>query len=614
MALLSPDSRKLLADALRPPDGCQLDFAVATTYSLDLRTLITAPLHMARFAAGSRTEALQDPIALLEAVQRAADKFAVFHDAERLHVPNVPMALYSLLEPVCIPVRAPRGGAFHPKLWLLRFTAETAPHTRLRLLVLSRNLTDDRSWDTVLWLDGYVSTPPFASNRALVDLLRALPDMAVNGINEPLRARMTALAEEVRYAWWEPVDGVDELRFDALGLDAQRFRPRDGRRLVVVSPFVEANALTEALRSTEMAEALVSRPESLDDLPAEVRSRFQRVLVLDEAAETESGEDPADQANILHGLHAKIVVAQHGWDTTITVGSANATNAAWLAAKNVEFVAQLTGKTSRLGGVDPFLGGDGFGKLLVPYVPRADRAVPDPADVEAEAVLVRVRSQLSDAGLRLAFRSVGADWEQTLTAAQPIDWKGVASARAWPVTLRDDRAADALPLSPGTPVRLGTLALAHLTRFIAFEITAAVAPRAARFVLSLPADGLPPDRDEALIRAVIQNRAGFLRYLMLLLGSDDLAHLLDGAGAGGDETWRPLGSAHSDGELPLLERLVRAWSHGRVEELRAIDRLVARLESSKDCADVLPHGFLDLWTAFRTVLAAESKRRDVEAP
>lgn len=47
--MLEPDTRELLLDALRPPDDCELVHAVGTTYSLDLQTLLFAPLAFAMF-------------------------------------------------------------------------------------------------------------------------------------------------------------------------------------------------------------------------------------------------------------------------------------------------------------------------------------------------------------------------------------------------------------------------------------------------------------------------------------------------------------------------------------------------------------------------------------
>ena len=45
--MIHPEQRGMLTDALTPPPGFVFDSGVATTYSLDLITLLTLPLHLA---------------------------------------------------------------------------------------------------------------------------------------------------------------------------------------------------------------------------------------------------------------------------------------------------------------------------------------------------------------------------------------------------------------------------------------------------------------------------------------------------------------------------------------------------------------------------------------
>ena len=47
--MLAPDDRRTLLEALRPPLGYRLDRAIGTTFSLDLRALLLAPLAFTLF-------------------------------------------------------------------------------------------------------------------------------------------------------------------------------------------------------------------------------------------------------------------------------------------------------------------------------------------------------------------------------------------------------------------------------------------------------------------------------------------------------------------------------------------------------------------------------------
>src|SRR5262245_30632704 len=153
--MLDPNDRRLLLESLRPPEGFQLDFAVATTYSLDLVALLTAPVAFTFYDWEHEDgRPVVEPLALLEALSRHAERLAIFCQADRILLPRGAHGLFGFLEERVIPVSARRpGGIFHPKVWVLRYV-DPVNKVRYRLLVSSRNLTFDRGWDTLLVLDG----------------------------------------------------------------------------------------------------------------------------------------------------------------------------------------------------------------------------------------------------------------------------------------------------------------------------------------------------------------------------------------------------------------------------------------------------------------------------
>ena len=68
--MLAPDARSLLLEALRPPTGAELARALALTFTLDLESLLLAPLAFARH--GNKDAA--DPITVMDGVRRSADR------------------------------------------------------------------------------------------------------------------------------------------------------------------------------------------------------------------------------------------------------------------------------------------------------------------------------------------------------------------------------------------------------------------------------------------------------------------------------------------------------------------------------------------------------------
>ena len=134
---LHPDVRSLYGGSLRPPPGTVFDAGVATTFTLDIETALAVPVTLALFASEDRDELLKSPLALLEGLERTADRLAIFCEAGRIQAQPAPQSrLCTLLERLITEVAAPRGGSFHPKLWVLRYRPlETGEPTRIRLLV-----------------------------------------------------------------------------------------------------------------------------------------------------------------------------------------------------------------------------------------------------------------------------------------------------------------------------------------------------------------------------------------------------------------------------------------------------------------------------------------------
>lgn len=229
---LDPETRVLYGDSLQPPPGYVFDAAIATTFSLDFETALAAPVSLALFAAENRDDILTHPLALLEGAERIADASSSMPMQGIFMLKAALIHGSALLERIIVEVAAPREGAFHPKLWALRYRPTRAEDpTLLRLLVLSRNLTRDRSWDISLRLDGELTRRPDANNRPLFDLLSRLPNLAVACISDDARTLTAEVAENIRRARWTVPDQFDEVSFAVNGFGGKIWQPASCARL-----------------------------------------------------------------------------------------------------------------------------------------------------------------------------------------------------------------------------------------------------------------------------------------------------------------------------------------------------------------------------------------------
>lgn len=611
---LDPEQRTLYGANLQPPAGYVFDAAVATTFSLDFETAFAAPVSLALFAAENRDDITSHPLALLEGAERIAGRLLVFTDAGHIQAQTRPHSrLCSLLERIIVEVAAPRDGAFHPKMWALRFTpAHPEEPTRLRLLVLSRNLTRDRSWDIALTLDGVVGKRPQALNRPLVDFIRQLPELSTTGPPDGAHTLVNEIAEDVRRTKWNLPEPFQSVAFAVNGLGGEQWRPEPCGRLGVMSPFCDDQTLSVLadLASFEKP-VLIGRSDELGLISGATIDRFRRVAVLDEMAAAEDGEE-AD-ATALQGLHAKAFIAERGWDTAITVSSGNATRPALLTGRNVELFATLTGKRSRVGSVDEIFGDKGFGRLTRPFV-RDELAETDAAQRSAEKRLKEARHDICRTGLKLrcAFADMADDgtplWRVWLIPPAPLPLSGISILRVWPITRGEGHARDALKsLRQGQQVDLWAMPLVDLTRFLACQLTDEEGDLTILFSTGLILEGLPAERHAAILRWVIDSKDVFFRYLRLLLSEmgDPFAAALAAQEGSDHGAWR----TGSD-DAPILEEMVRAFCRGG-DQLRAIERLISRLETIETGeTDPIPAEFRALWSTFKIALEAQ---RDVHA-
>ena len=610
--MLPPDSRTTAFDLVRPPSGYRLDFAVLTTYTLDLEALLVLPLSVLAHPDGGLEELLADPLRLHQAIRDAGDRVHAFVDEKGIAIPRGARSLYSMLESSVHPVRAPNRGAFHPKVWAARFTAgDGAADELLRVAVLSRNLTFDRSWDIALASEALLrSRRRVAASRPLHDLLLALPRLATGHIAPGIVERVEALADQVTRTALPAPDGFDSpIEFHAIGLSARRRHwspPSSGHRTLAVAPFVNRTGLDAVGRLSGGARVLVSRQEELDKLPDDALAAWEEVFVLSDTAQGEVEDAPpdtdedgtADTAGRPSGLHAKMIAVEHGWKVTWTVGSANLTAAA-LTGSNVEMMASVTGKRGSKGGasgcgIDRFL--DGFQKLCVPYR-RIEPEQEDPRVTDARARLEAVRDALVDTGLRVVCASAGDLWTLSLDGGVAMP-DGDVEIRAWPVSVAEDQARQ-LDEPPSW-----TLPAARLTAFIAFRLSVPVrGVDDIRMTLRLAAAGMPEDRIHQVLRTLLNSPEKFLRFLRALLGGLDatLGWAADAGDGDGAATWEFGG----EGET-LLDDLVRTASRDP-DRLAPVHRLIDDLRKTDEGRRIVPDDLFAVWTAVEEALASEPR-------
>jgi hypothetical protein len=616
--MLNPKDRELYIRALQPPSGYDLQRAIATTYTLNLLTLLSVPLAFARFDLKTKDKILEEPISILEAVRRIAGKFHVFCQNGGIKVPNYSNALFQYLEDMVIEVSAPHPeGIFHPKIWILRFKEQNGNKVLYRFLCLSRNITFDKSWDTILTLEGEIRRRFFARNNPLSDFIKALPKLAKKSLRKSLKDEIAGIAEEIRHVDFKAPQGFEKLAFWPIGISQYMQFPIHNNywRILVVSPFL-TDGLLRRLIHKKKQNILISRNEELDLLKPETLAMFKEKYVMDEVAGNQeetsieisseaAQESRLDAESELSGLHAKLFVADAGWDSYLWTGSANATTAAF--GNNVEFLVELKGKRSRVG-IDKLLDKKEkekkemttFFDLLQEYIPPDKPVRENELEKEMERELEQIQRKIANSNLRAEIAKAKQKNQYHLDLKWPSGLKfreaGEMKCSVWPISLKSDYGIKQDLSKPLSSLRFLNLSVEKITSLVAFKLELGKLSKS--FVLNLPIRGVPEDRADRILQSIVSNRENFLRYLWFLLYEGGYAFFSTNLESELKGMFRPGRYWMGGEEMPLFEELVRTYSRSP-DKIKRIAEVIDNISKTDEGDKILPQEFKELWTVFK---------------
>lgn len=603
-------------EALRPPAGYTLDRAIGTTFTLDLLTLLTVPLSFTLFGWEQEDGAPSaDPLTLFEGLRRFSERMTVFCHAGQITVPSSnPLLLGYLEDSVVEVVPSVRNHIFHPKVWILRLVSDDGP-TLYRLLVASRNLTFDRSWDTMLVLDGSVSEerPDNLINQPLRRFVQTLPELALRSVSPRTTEAVDLVKDEILRVEFMLPPGFNGLRFWPLGIVGEDPWPFPGEvdRMLCVSPFA-TNGLLKRLPGREHG-TLVSRTQELDRLGPETIGSFGNVHVLHEGAEpddiseTEAAEDGTEEVEplevgeegILRGLHAKLYAADSGMESKLWTGSANATHAAF--SGNVEFLVELVGET-HASVIDLILdgpkGATGFADLLYPYTSPEEPPETDDTLKRLEAAADEVRRVIVEAPIRAVVTKEDDETRRygvTLESSRSFHIDPDTTVMCRPIMLPPESSAIVRRTAP--VMAEFELSLEAITSFFAFEVTSYEDEFSfsRRFIVNVEIVGAPEHRRDAIVAVLLSDRGRIMRLILMLLaeGSRNEHDIALELGI------REKGESGSDGtkrsvDIPLFEEMVRSlWANPKA--LDRIDGMLAAVRKTENAHDLIPEELEEIW-------------------
>lgn len=604
--MLNPESDRLYyGEQLTPPDGYTFDSAIATTYSLDLDALLAVPIALC-FHDTLDGDLKGEKLALLEAIGQLKGRLKVFYQKGNIHLPPQFNRLYTLLEP-CLHAIVPNGGAFssfHPKLWLLRFASieqsNQRPKICYRLIVLSRNLTFDRSWDVAVTLDGHMgkSKSKISESQSGLDFLKTL--LSLDKKFEPA----TDMVKELDYIVWDVPAQFKASQFLAggAGYGSPLFFDHDQfDELLIVSPFIKSTgggvSALNWLENVAPADKryLFSRAEELNAVGKEKLAGWHcfslNELIVNgeernEVYDSSSGEMPNKQ-----DLHAKLLISQLGKKVCWHVGSANATAAALgdqikASPRNTETMLRLEGDASKVG-VGVLLAqltSTEHGSLFVEHKFQ-------PINIETvdslKHLLRQTVHQLISAKWNLKAELNDSDQTFSLhlgvTLVEPLS--NCVSVFVKQLAIPDDK-------SLSEKMFWDKVALINISSFIPVVVKVNDSELETKLLIEAELEIEGGDsRHQSILKELVNSPQKVLSYLRLLL------QFKSGGGKNSPGRKKAIGNGESDfilsDELILEELLIASSRHPDV-----LKRVSATLKRLQKAAVPIPEEFAKLWKHF----------------
>ena len=603
--MLNPNNDRLdYGQILAPPAGYNLDFAVGTTYSLNLDALVGASLALG-LSEETDSELMNNPVCLLEALRSTGDNVALFCEGGQIHMPNRVTPLYILLEKMVFSVKTPkRKGiaaypSFHPKFWLIRYRNNDGD-LRYRVIVLSRNLTFDRNWDIAYYMDGHVTEDTTDKNEPVCDFLRylaaQLPDTE-NGKDKTKKIR--ALIRELPNVIFEPAEkafydyefipnGVRRASGGVYQFDETDLFKDTFHEILIISPFLSGGVIRDFNdRNTrslinDARYMLITREMSLGRLKPEDVSHFQIYTMRDAVIDGETAISDESQEIQKQDIHAKIYMIRKYSSSDLYLGSLNASHNAVYG--NIEFMIRLRSKrryleldklAASLFGTEKDGSDNPFQEVTLQTAIIEEEDEPTKA---LDAVVKEINRSNPSAVVYPEdeeYYSASVHFEACDTKGYQISIRPLLSRRT------EEFSRDVL---------FTRLTITQLSEF--YVIGVSDGEQTVERILIIPTDGLPDDREKQVVSSVVNDRDCFYRYIAFLLGDDSILSMLEinNAGVEADDIM-----SRQVYHVPALYEKMLQTAAVSPEKFKGIEYLMKTI--SED--GIIPEDFKKLYGTFK---------------
>ena len=593
---------------LLPPDGYTLNFAVGTTYSLDLEALTAVCISLG-LAEDTDSTLLQNPVSMLNALQKVSERVLIFCEAGQIKMPGTPSALSLLLEKMIVPVALPKSRginhypAFHPKTWVLQYVNAEGDYY-YRFAVLSRNLTFDRSWDVSFAMDSSKTAKTAEQTKPVTTYLEFLRNQIRSEKVQNARAKRSAIRKLC-----DALDGVcfttdskefgDDFEIMPLGIGSGGYDMNNDllfcqtqwmadysfHELVVFSPFISGSLIEHWNKPehslTGTTRTLITRKSELSKITAAQSNRFQIYTLKDDIVDGEEAVSDDSTEKQKQDIHAKIYLRKKYSDVDLYLGSMNATCSA--VNKNVEMMIRLRTK-NRYYNSEMFLRDLFCGKSDNPQNPFELSTVTE-STADAQQENANQLEQIIKAVCRLPMKASVTERSGKYDVSVEI----TGQIPEGDISITPFRRNVLIPLE--NRMIFPQLDILQVSEF--YMVRVAVGDMTIDRIIMISTTGIPEDRENAVVNSVIKDKRTFVEYVAFVLGDSYLLSLMEERSLAGSGSWN---NGHES--MPALYEKMLKTALEEPEKIGEIGYLLKMITKE----GIVPDEFRELYATFKKTL------------
>lgn len=567
-------------------DGCEVEFALGLTYSLDLDALLSIALTLGNI--GNFDENTKsNPLLLLEGIRRCSDKFVVFCNKGSIAIPKSVNSIYSLLENSVFEVQNTDDilANFHPKIWVIKEKSREDDRLWLKLVVMSRNLTFSNSLDICCSMRGEIlpnrheeQAKKYDSLKQMISKVSCYADRKKKLIIQ--REILDCINRVGKFDVEEPFDDCDFFSF-FYNEQSDNFLANNlrGDAVLVISPFVDITALSKIVKNKENSK-LITRRESVTQ---KILNCFGEVWV--------PNDSMIDNTTASINLHAKMYLvwnAKNRNGYTLYLGSANATNTAF--NRNTEFLLGLHYKRTTKDRLDELFAdvvGDDrdcrFVKLESQKLKEDNQRDNRKNEEHLKKIINCIKNvniQLQGNGkicnIKVIFKKEINNFSEFDIEIRPLqcvnEWKKVSSE-----------------------VCFENIRLNQLSEFYVFKLQSG--DSIIEMITKVATNGIPKDRDNLICQSIVKSEKDLLEFITLMLTDSPMSMLLEAQRRVENDSINVNTDINKPFlTLPLYEQLLRT-AYEDPKQIDEIQNFVNRVKN-----DIVPKDLKQILETFKNAL------------